>query len=39
MTFTTLIRKQNGRQDEASLEEIQRFLSVNNAQEDNKEKE
>ena len=39
ITVTTLIRKQDGRQDEASLEEIERFLSVNNAQEDNKEKE
>ena len=38
ITVTTPIRKQDGRQDEASPEEIERFLSVNNAQEDNKEK-
>ena len=36
---TMLIRKQDGRQDTANLEEIEGFLSVNNAQEDNKEKE
>ena len=39
ITVTTLIRKQDGRQDEASVEETERFLSVNNAQEDNKVEE